>query len=318
MASPLPLPLLLDAPAHPLPLLGPLGETLVSFLVTLLLIGAAAFLGTLLLARIVAGLFGGRRRSSGHLPSAAWDSPLPQAARPPAPAPAAPAREPPARAPPPPPAHAAPARPTDGPAAGPAPALQASLAVLPAPPLVAAPLKAEPLAPLVSEANGDTWPTEEEWTRLFHAVMAQDSILRDRGRGLSRRRSLQSVVANLRDRDLLYEKGLKMGAALHSASYPELAEHLRAEGLCTEARFDRPAAAELEAVLLGTAMAREAPNVGTCLCFVEAGLLAGALGNLERRPLEVREVKCVAKGDPYCAFRATHPSMDAGEGGAPQ
>ncbi|HWG89899.1 MAG TPA: V4R domain-containing protein, partial [Candidatus Thermoplasmatota archaeon] len=177
-----------------------------------------------------------------------------------------------------------------------------------------------PREPLVTEANGEDWPTSEEWNRLFRAVMSQDSILRERGRGLSRRRSLQSLIAQLRDRDLLYEKGKKMGEALYSASYSELSEKLVKNGICTDAQFGRPTAGGdgLEITLTGTAMSRGVPRIGACICYLEAGLLAGALRNIERQDLAVNETLCVAKGDPYCAFRAHAAAKpDGGEAALP-
>ena len=44
------------------------------------------------------------------------------------------------------------------------------------------------------------------------------------------------------------------------------------------------------------------PNVGFPICVYEAGVAAGALEAGLRRPVNVREVKCCAAGDPYCEF----------------
>ncbi len=44
------------------------------------------------------------------------------------------------------------------------------------------------------------------------------------------------------------------------------------------------------------------PNVGYPICVYEAGVTAGALEVGLGRPVEVREVKCCAAGDPYCEY----------------
>lgn len=44
------------------------------------------------------------------------------------------------------------------------------------------------------------------------------------------------------------------------------------------------------------------PNVGFPVCIYEAGVTAGAMEKGLGRPVEVREVKCCAAGDPYCEF----------------
>ncbi len=44
------------------------------------------------------------------------------------------------------------------------------------------------------------------------------------------------------------------------------------------------------------------PNVGYPICVYEAGVTAGALEVGMGRPVEVREVKCCAAGDPYCEY----------------
>jgi predicted hydrocarbon binding protein len=44
------------------------------------------------------------------------------------------------------------------------------------------------------------------------------------------------------------------------------------------------------------------PNVGFPICVYEAGVAAGALEAGLGRPVDVREVKCCAAGDPYCEF----------------
>lgn len=44
------------------------------------------------------------------------------------------------------------------------------------------------------------------------------------------------------------------------------------------------------------------PNLGMCLCVYEAGVAAGALERTLGRPVEVKEVCCVANGDPYDEF----------------
>jgi predicted hydrocarbon binding protein len=44
------------------------------------------------------------------------------------------------------------------------------------------------------------------------------------------------------------------------------------------------------------------PDVGFPICVYEAGVAAGALEAGLGRPVDVREVKCCAAGDPYCEF----------------
>jgi uncharacterized protein len=44
------------------------------------------------------------------------------------------------------------------------------------------------------------------------------------------------------------------------------------------------------------------PNLNMCLCVYEAGVAAGALERTLGRPVEVREVRCMANGDPYDEF----------------
>lgn len=43
-------------------------------------------------------------------------------------------------------------------------------------------------------------------------------------------------------------------------------------------------------------------NIGQCICVYEAGIAAGALEKVLGRPVNVREVKCCANGDPYDEF----------------
>jgi predicted hydrocarbon binding protein len=47
------------------------------------------------------------------------------------------------------------------------------------------------------------------------------------------------------------------------------------------------------------------PNVGFPVCAYEAGVAAGALEAGLGRPVDVREVKCCAAGDPYCEFEVS-------------
>jgi predicted hydrocarbon binding protein len=47
------------------------------------------------------------------------------------------------------------------------------------------------------------------------------------------------------------------------------------------------------------------PNIGYPICVYEAGVTAGALEAGLGRPVEVREVKCCAAGDPYCEYEIT-------------
>jgi predicted hydrocarbon binding protein len=44
------------------------------------------------------------------------------------------------------------------------------------------------------------------------------------------------------------------------------------------------------------------PNLGMCLCVYEAGVAAGALERTLGRPVVVKEVRCMANGDPYDEF----------------
>jgi len=55
------------------------------------------------------------------------------------------------------------------------------------------------------------------------------------------------------------------------------------------------------------------PNVGYPICVYEAGVAAGALEAGLGRPVEVREVKCCAAGDPYCEFEVRVGSPDVND-----
>lgn len=44
-------------------------------------------------------------------------------------------------------------------------------------------------------------------------------------------------------------------------------------------------------------------NSSRPICFFEAGLFSGILENVFRRNIELIEIRCIGKGDPYCYFR---------------
>lgn len=145
----------------------------------------------------------------------------------------------------------------------------------------------------------------EEWESILREVRSRDSILaQTRERRLSRRRHLQSLITSIRDRDILYEKGVKVGSGIYSGGYADLADKLRAHNVCESAEF-RSKDGEIEVRLTGTAVAREAPRIGTHACYLEAGLVAGAVKNIEGAEFDVKEIRCAAAGDPFCEFRAT-------------
>lgn len=143
-----------------------------------------------------------------------------------------------------------------------------------------------------------------EWEALVRDVVREEGILAENRSRLSRRRSLVSLLANIRDRELLYERGTKIGSAIHSTTYGALSQKLADNHVCSEARFRKGVGDTLLARVVGTVMAREAPVIGAPVCFIEAGLIAGALSNLEGVEYKVREAKCCVAGDPFCEFVA--------------
>lgn len=143
-----------------------------------------------------------------------------------------------------------------------------------------------------------------EWESVVREVMSEESILAERREALSEKRTLKSLLGNIRDRELLAERGHRIGRDIHATSYADLAEKLAENHVCEEASFRHAPGGAVDARLIGTAMAKEAPVIGVATCFIETGLIAGALSNMEGAKFQVREVKCVVKGDPFCEFRA--------------
>ncbi len=142
--------------------------------------------------------------------------------------------------------------------------------------------------------------------------VSTDSILREQSdRRLTGRRALQSLLAQIRDRDILYEKGKKIGSLVHAESLADLAEKLTTTDVCGEAQFVKLPNAHLTVRLVGTKLAVESMRIGTPVCFTEAGLLSGALENVEGGIFDVREIRCVVKGDASCEFRAVKRRSEA-------
>ncbi len=155
----------------------------------------------------------------------------------------------------------------------------------------------------VPEVEGVARP--RNFDALMRHAMQSESILREQAdRRMTGKRVLQSILAQIRDRDILYQKGYKIGRLVHSESLADLAEKLTATDVCGEAQFVKLPNAHLTVRLVGTELAKEAPAVGAAVCFTEAGLLAGALENVEGTPFDVKETRCVVKGDAVCEFRA--------------
>ena len=111
-----------------------------------------------------------------------------------------------------------------------------------------------------------------------------------------------------------YQIGRAVGAlvdAWHRDENPNLGELLReALELAPIHGYGRPEIVHVEADF---AIYREhecadcygMPNIGYPICVYEAGVTAGALEAGLGRPVEVREVKCCAAGDPYCEYEIT-------------
>ena len=185
------------------------------------------------------------------------------------------------------------------------PARPAARAVLAAP--AEAP-KARPAGP----ARPGPRDFAREWERIVREVGARESVLAEtRNRRIARPRQLQSLVATLRDRDILYEKGMKVGRTIHSAGYADLAQKLKLNGIAETAEF-RSRGDEIEARLTGTDVSKGAPRIGTPVCFLEAGIIAGALDNLEGARFAAKETRCVAAGDPFCEFRVARGETSDG------
>lgn len=145
-----------------------------------------------------------------------------------------------------------------------------------------------------------------EWTTLVGDVARAEGILAETHARVSKRQGLKALLAAIRDRDLLYARGERIGKQVYATSFGDLAERLMRHRVAADASFKRASDAPEAVVarLAGTRLTAESPAIGTCACYLEAGLLAGAISNLESRPYEVREFHCVARGDPYCEFRA--------------
>jgi predicted hydrocarbon binding protein len=116
-----------------------------------------------------------------------------------------------------------------------------------------------------------------------------------------------------------YQIGRAVGAlvdAWHRDENPDLGELLReALELAPIHGYGQPEIVHVEADF---AVYREhecadcygMPNIGYPICVYEAGVTAGALEVGLGRPVEVREVKCCAAGDPYCEYEITVGAAD--------
>jgi predicted hydrocarbon binding protein len=120
-----------------------------------------------------------------------------------------------------------------------------------------------------------------------------------------------------------YQIGRAVGAlvdAWHRDENPNLGELLReALELAPIHGYGRP---EIVHVEEDFAIYREhecadcygMPKIGYPICVYEAGVTAGALEAGLGRPVEVREVKCCAAGDPYCEYEITVGTVDEASG----
>jgi predicted hydrocarbon binding protein len=127
---------------------------------------------------------------------------------------------------------------------------------------------------------------------------------------------------------IAYQVGRSVGAlvdAWHRDENPDLGALLReALELAPIHGYGRP---EIVRVEEDFAVYREhecadcygMPNIGYPICVYEAGVTAGALEVGLGRPVEVREVKCCAAGDPYCEYEIrVGPKPTRGEEEEPQ
>lgn len=113
---------------------------------------------------------------------------------------------------------------------------------------------------------------------------------------------------------IAYQVGRSVGAlvdAWHREKNPSLKELLEeALRLAPVHGYARPEIVQVEETL---AVYRQhecadcygMPNIGYPICVYEAGVAAGALEAGLGKPVEVREVKCCAAGDPYCEFEVS-------------